>query len=132
MVFILYIYNSLEIVNIQVSLNHFDQLQDGDVLFIDSSHLYTLKSDVRFEFADVLLRLKKGVIVHVHDMWQPCGDGRHDDWNEQELVMLILAYNPTWEVLWHGKCMHRYNPKVLSLMHGSPKLDHSLWMRKIF
>jgi hypothetical protein len=48
-----------------VALDHFDQLEAGDVFFVDSSHLYTYNSDVRFEFADILPRLKKGVVVHV-------------------------------------------------------------------
>jgi hypothetical protein len=48
-----------------VSLSHFDALNSGDILFIDSSHFFSFDSDVRFEFTDVLLRLKKGVIIHV-------------------------------------------------------------------
>jgi hypothetical protein len=72
------------------------------------------------------------MILQVHDIWQPCGDGRHKPWNEQELVMVALAYNPTWEVMWHGRCMHIYAPQVTTRMHGESKLDHSLWIRKLF
>ncbi len=76
----------------EIPLTHFDKLAAGDVLFIDSSHIFDFKSDVRYELSDILLRLKRGVIVHIHDIWQPCGDGRNQNWNEQELVMMILAY----------------------------------------
>jgi hypothetical protein len=61
------------------------------------------------------------VLPHqIHDMWQPCGDGRHTThgWNEQELVMLLLAYNPTWEMLWHGKCMYAPTMKARFLLSG--------------
>jgi hypothetical protein len=46
--------------------------------------------------------------------------------------MVALAYNPTWEVIWHGRCMHMYAPQVTTRMHGESKLDHSLWIRKLF
>jgi hypothetical protein len=114
-----------------VPMAHFDMLEAGDVLFIDSSHIHDHKSDVRFEFNDLLPRLKPGVLIHIHDMPQPCGDNRHEPWNEQEVVMAMLAYNPAWGVLWHGKCMYKFAPEVSAKMHGQPKLDHSMWLVKL-
>jgi predicted O-methyltransferase YrrM len=49
----------------------FDQLQPGDLLFIDSSHRVLQNSDVTVLFLDVIPRLPPGVLVHVHDITLP-------------------------------------------------------------
>lgn len=55
--------------DIDVSL--FEELEKGDVLFIDSSHQVFMNSDVTAIFLDVLPILKPGVIVHFHDIFLP-------------------------------------------------------------
>ena len=55
----------------EVDLTVFDQLQPGDFLFIDSSHRTLPNSDVTVAFLDVIPRLQRGVIVHVHDIFWP-------------------------------------------------------------
>jgi predicted O-methyltransferase YrrM len=49
----------------------FDGLNEGDILFIDNSHRALPNSDVTVLFLEILPRLKKGVIVHVHDIYIP-------------------------------------------------------------
>ena len=51
----------------------FDQLQieAGDILFIDNSHRILPNSDAMVFFMEVLPNLKKGVIVHLHDIYLP-------------------------------------------------------------
>ena len=49
----------------------FDQLQPGDILFMDGSHRCFMNSDVTVFMLDVLPRLKPGVLVHVHDIQLP-------------------------------------------------------------
>jgi len=46
-------------------------LEAGDILFIDNSHRSFPNSDVTVFFMEVLPRLKPGVIVQVHDMYLP-------------------------------------------------------------
>lgn len=46
-------------------------LNDGDILFIDNSHRLFPNSDVMVFFFGILPYLKKGVIVHVHDIYLP-------------------------------------------------------------
>jgi len=48
-----------------------DQLESGDILFIDNSHRILPNSDAAVFFLDVLPHLKKGVIVHIHDIYLP-------------------------------------------------------------
>lgn len=46
-------------------------LGENDILFIDNSHRILPNSDGMVFFLEILPRLKKGVIVHVHDVYLP-------------------------------------------------------------
>ena len=52
-------------------LSIFDELNSGDVFFIDNSHRCLPNSDVTVCFLEILPRLKKGVVVHIHDIYIP-------------------------------------------------------------
>ena len=52
-------------------LGLFEELEAGDLLFIDSTHVLKLGGDVAFLFLEVLPRLRPGVVVHVHDIHFP-------------------------------------------------------------
>ncbi|MFN8376017.1 MAG: class I SAM-dependent methyltransferase [Anaerolineae bacterium] len=52
-----------------VDLNLYTSLNAGDILFIDSSHVAKLNSDVNFTCA--CCRALPGVIVHIHDICYP-------------------------------------------------------------
>jgi len=47
------------------------ELNANDVLFIDNSHRILPNSDSMVFFLEILPRLKRGVIVHVHDIYLP-------------------------------------------------------------
>jgi hypothetical protein len=47
-------------------------LEAGEILFIDNSHRILPNSDSMVFFMEILPRLKKGVIVHIHDIYLPC------------------------------------------------------------
>ncbi|HLN52641.1 MAG TPA: class I SAM-dependent methyltransferase [Lentimicrobium sp.] len=46
-------------------------LKENDILFIDNSHRILPNSDSMVFFLEVLPRLQKGVIVHIHDIYLP-------------------------------------------------------------
>lgn len=48
-----------------------EQLNENDILFIDNSHRILPNSDSMVFFLEVLPKLKKGVIVHIHDIYLP-------------------------------------------------------------
>jgi hypothetical protein len=48
-----------------------DTLNENDILFIDNSHRCLPNSDVTVCFLELIPRLKKGVIVHIHDIYIP-------------------------------------------------------------
>jgi hypothetical protein len=86
-----------------VDLHIFDDLEAGDILFIDSSHRSFMNSDVTVVFLEILPKLKPGVIVEFHDILLP-----HDypeEWinryyNEQYLLASsLLAEGNKYEIL---------------------------------
>lgn len=104
-----------------VPVSYFEELQSGDILFIDSSHVIRSGNDVHYEFLEILPRLKPGVLVHVHDISLPMPypkvyfDNRLY-WNEQYLLQAFLAFNNAFEVLWPGNhLMLKYPEKMLEV-----------------
>lgn len=83
----------------------FHQLEAGDLLFIDSSHVIRPQGDVLCEFLEILPILKKGVIVHIHDIFTPRDYPREwvidrvRLWNEQYLMEALLSGNPQWKII---------------------------------
>ena len=86
-----------------VPLETFAALEENDVLFIDSSHVSKIGSDVNRLFFDVLPALAPGVIIHIHDVagnleypreW--LDEGRA--WNEQYLLRAFLMNNPCYRI----------------------------------
>lgn len=80
----------------------FSELEAGDFLFVDSSHILMPGSDVDVIFNEILPRLPAGVLVHFHDIFLP--DGYPPEWawmayNEQSAVAALLtggAFRPLW------------------------------------
>lgn len=46
-------------------------LEKNDILFIDSSHVLKIGSDVKYEYLELIPRIKPGVVVHIHDIFPP-------------------------------------------------------------
>lgn len=84
------------------------RLQEGDVLFVDSTHVARTGSDVNALFFEILPSLAPGVIVHLHDVFPSFEypkdwvlEGRA--WTEQYLLRAFLQYNSEFEILlWPG------------------------------
>ncbi len=93
-------------------LSTFDQLEAGDILFLDGSHRSFMNSDVTVFFIDVLPRIKSGVIVHVHDIllpWDYPESFKNWYWNEQYMlaVYMMCAKATLYPVLptsWITRC----------------------------
>lgn len=100
-------------------------LGQGDILFIDSSHVVAVGSDVVYEFLEVLPRLRSGVVVHVHDIFLPADYPRDSVlnglcfWSEQYLLQAFLSFNRDFEVLWSSSAMQAAHPRELALTFPS-------------
>jgi hypothetical protein len=83
----------------EVPLSLFQELKPNDILFIDSSHVAKFRSDVCYEFLEILPVLAPGVWVHVHDIFFPTDYPaqwlieRRIAFNEQYLLEAFLAHN---------------------------------------
>lgn len=90
-----------------------DELQDGDVLFIDSTHTVKIGSDCLHIYLRLLPSIKRKILVHVHDIFLPFGmpahwaRDHHIYWTEQYLLMAFLLKNPSVKVLF-GSAYHAY------------------------
>lgn len=123
-----------------VPLSEFEKLTESDILFIDSSHVLRIGNDVQYEYLELLPRLNKGVIVHVHDIFLPAEYPKewvlrdHRFWTEQYLLQAFLAFNDSFEVLWAGSYMHLNYPDELEEAFSSYRKDQtwpgSFYIRK--
>lgn len=91
-----------------VDLAEFEALGAGDVLFIDSTHVSKVGSDVNHLVFEILPRLASGVVVHVHDIFWPFEypndwlvEGRA--WNENYLLRAFLEFNDAYEIVLFGQ-----------------------------
>lgn len=91
-----------------VDVNRFSQ---ADILFIDSSHVSKIGSDVNYEILDIVPRLKVGALVHWHDIMIP-GDYSKEwiesgtkFWNESYMVHAFMLNNKCFEVVWASRFM---------------------------
>lgn len=116
----------------------FEELNSGDFLFIDSTHVVKAGSDVVWTTLRVLPRLRTGVIVHIHDMFWPMEypaawiTGQRD-WNEIYLVHAFLADNPRWRVLLFNDRMERDWPHLAAgrFDEAAGIRPGGLWLEKI-
>jgi hypothetical protein len=100
-------------------LELFDELGDGDVLFIDTSHTVKTGGEVPWLFSQIVPRLQPGVAVHVHDIFLP-GDYPKEwvldearDCNEIYLVESFLSFNSRFDVLIGTQWMIQNHPGAL-------------------
>ena len=120
-----------------VPMSTFEALQRGDFLFIDSSHVSKIGSDVNFIFFKILPSLRSGVLVHIHDVhwpfeypesWITGGIA----WNEGYLLRAFLQYNDRFEILQFNNFLaYRFQgffEQHLSRIATDP--GSSFWMRK--
>jgi predicted O-methyltransferase YrrM len=120
-----------------VPLEEFDQLAANDVLFIDSSHVVKIGSDVRHILWEVLPRLKAGVVIHFHDVFWPfeyLEDWvlRGNAWNEAYFLRTFLQYNAVFQIEYFNSYMATVHRAALEakmpLCLKNP--GAGLWIRK--
>ncbi|HTX75415.1 MAG TPA: class I SAM-dependent methyltransferase [Terracidiphilus sp.] len=97
----------------------FRTLKENDILFIDSSHVVSVDSDVLFECLRILPVLAPGVLVHFHDIFTPLDYPQKFVmtnlcfWGEQYMLESFLSFNCAFRVLWSSSAMQEFHPDVL-------------------
>jgi hypothetical protein len=125
-------------------VQQFESLGDNDILFIDSSHTVRTGGDVNFLYLEVLPRLARGVIVHIHDISLPyeyqkayfTNPSFRVFWTEAYLLQAFLCLNPHFEIMLamnylmtnhrgeFSKAFTHYNPAIHKATSGS------FWIRR--
>ncbi len=114
-----------------IPLSFFKKLNENDILFIDSSHILKIGSDVEYEFLEILPRLNKGVLIHIHDIFLPSQYPK--EWvlnlfrfyTEQYLLHALLIFNNNFDILWAGRYMHLNHFNKLEIAFNSYKRDRT-------
>jgi hypothetical protein len=128
----------------EVNLEAFQELQAGDVLYIDSSHVLKPHGDVFTEYLRILPTLQPGVLVHVHDVFLPYDYpftwlvDEFRPYTEQWVLAAFLHNNPEWEIVWSTHRNWKRHPEwfssVLPPVSGVQEYDKfasSFWIRKL-
>lgn len=92
----------------------FAELTAGDLLFIDSTHVSRVGSDVNRLFLEIVPSLPPGVHVHVHDIFWPFEypeawvyEGRA--WNESYLLRALLLGHESLRITWFNDYLGRFH-----------------------
>jgi hypothetical protein len=84
-------------------LGLFESLVGNDILFIDSTHVSKIDSEVNYLLFQILPTLSSNVCVHFHDIFYPFEypkewvyEGR--SWNENYILRSFLQYNSSFRI----------------------------------
>ncbi|MBN9580225.1 MAG: class I SAM-dependent methyltransferase [Afipia sp.] len=122
----------------RVTLDVFEALEAGDVLFIDSTHVLRTGSDVCFELFDILPRLTSGVLVHIHDMFWPFEYPRqwvideNRSWNELYAVRAFLSNNDAWRIVMFNDYLARTQRPLIEATYPNflRNSGGALWLQR--
>lgn len=122
----------------EVNLSEFEALEANDILFVDSTHVSKINSDVNRIFFDILPSLSSGVFIHFHDIFFPFEypkewiyEGRA--WNEAYMLRAFLQYNSQFQVVLMSSFMHCYHGLFFQehMPLGLKNPGGNIWLRKI-
>ncbi len=116
----------------------FQQLEQDDILFVDSTHVAKMGSDVNHLLFNVFPLLRPGVLIHVHDIFYPFEYPpawileENRSWNEAYLLRAFLEFNERFEVMFYSHFACRKFPDVLEARAPlfAKNGGGSLWMRR--
>jgi len=119
-----------------VPTNVFGRLEADDLLFIDSTHVARVGSDVCDIFARVLPALGTGVIVHFHDVFWPFEYPKHwiqegRAWTELYVLRSFLQFNRSFEILLFNDYLANVHRDVIAtrLPRMLENTGGALWLR---
>ncbi|NOC90510.1 class I SAM-dependent methyltransferase [Ruegeria sp. HKCCD6604] len=112
----------------------FAELEAGDILFIDSSHVVRMSNDVAHLFCRIIPSLNTGVVIHVHDVFLPYEYPKRffydcPGWGEQ-YVLHSLLQSGAYSMLWPGYYLQQDRPDaVVALPFLAEGRAQSIWVQ---
>jgi hypothetical protein len=136
-----------------IPLDRLVELEERDVLFIDSSHVVKIDGDVPYLILEVLPRIPAGVAVHIHDIPFPyntpfpaghwvLGKERYSPgwpmfWTEAMMLQAFLAFNERFEILlslpllrFHDEDFLRKTLPRYRSVEEEPNTFSSIWLER--
>ena len=116
---------------------------NADILFIDSSHVSKIGSDVNYEILNIIPSLKLDALIHWHDIMFPSDyprswiDSGRMFWNESYMVHAFILNNECFKVKWASKYMQINHPDLLhrTFKYFSPtdpdEQLSSFWIKRV-
>lgn len=102
-----------------VPLERVLELEAGDILFVDSTHVAKIGSDVSYIFSEILPALVPGVHVHFHDVFYPFEyppewvyGGRA--WSEAYLLRAFLSYNRDFAIVLFNTFLEQFHREMFA------------------
>lgn len=101
-----------------------------DLLFVDSSHVAGIGSDVNFLVLEVLPRVKPGCLIQFHDIvlpreyWKDWVKRDRLFWSEQYLLWAFLLFNNAFDVVWAAQ--HMQSRHARALQQAFPAFNHEM------
>ncbi len=104
-----------------IPLAVFEKLEAGDILFVDSTHVSKTGSDVNYILFEILPVLKKGVLIHFHDVFYPFEYPKEwvfqgINWNEDYILKAFLMYNEKFQIKLFSEYLHKHHKEVFEEM----------------
>lgn len=119
-------------------LEKFQELEAGDVLFIDSTHVSRVGSDVNYLFFEILPTLPSGVYIHFHDIFYPFEYPKEwvyerRAWHEIYLLRAFLLYNDSFRIEFFNVFLETfYESRIAADMPLCLKNPGgSIWIKKL-
>ena len=121
-----------------VALEPFLALERNDILFIDSSHVMKIGSDVHHLLTEILPRLRPGVYVHIHDVFYPfeypeewVTGGRA--WSEAYALRAFLTFNDAFEIVLFNTYLERFHRDIFErdMPLCLKNEGGSIWLRRV-
>lgn len=115
-------------------------IDQADILFIDSSHVSKIGSDVNCEILEILPRTKIGSLIHWHDIlipsnyWKDWILNGNMFWNESYMVHAFMLFNNSFEIIWASRFMQiQENQRIKNALPFYLETDRitSFWIKRI-
>lgn len=115
----------------------FSELEENDVLFVDSTHLLKTGGELNDILFEILPALSSGVYIHFHDIMYPFEypqqwvyEGRA--WNETYALRAFLQYNTAFDIVFFTSYLQqRHRDAFLCALPECEGCEcGSLWLRK--